>query len=200
MNKIIETTFKIGSDKELSKLICDYYGGVCEIDYSVTNEAHIIYTDTNPKQIILASLSSSSIKTQLNFVEYLKNIEPTDLQKLLMLVTTYPQYSKLIEQDNYSLTKVNNEIDFLLSETDGWIIYCHQLEKLLRITTKCNFAEAELLRKRRNAKHQDVFDKISEIRINNEKLTSFINERMILNLTYHPNYKAAFILYNYLNK
>jgi hypothetical protein len=199
MNKIIETTFKLGSNKELSELIYDYYSA-CGIDDIDSHEAHIIYTDTNPKQVVLASLSISPIKTQLNFVEYLKNIVPTDLQKLLMLVTTYPQYSKLIEKANYSLTKVNAEIDFLLSETDGWIIYCHQLEKLLRITTKCNFAEAEFLRKRRNAKHQDVFDEISEIRINNEKLTSFINERMILNLTYHPDYQAAYILFRHLNK
>lgn len=199
MNKIIETTFKVGSNKELSELIYNYFSA-CEIDYTDTNKAHIIYTDTSPKQIILASLSSSSIKTRLNFVEYLKNIEPTDLQKLLMLVTTYPQYSKLFEKANPSLTKVNAEIDFLLSETDGWIIYCHQLEKLLRMTTNCNFAEAELLRKRRNAKHQDVFDKISEIRIKNEKLTSFINERMILNRTYHPDYQAAHILFRHLNK
>ncbi|MDD3741262.1 MAG: hypothetical protein PHH30_08470 [Bacteroidales bacterium] len=199
MNKIIETTFKVGSNKELSELICDYYS-VCGIDDMVAKEAHIVYIDTNPKQVILASLYIRPIKTQLNFVEYLKNIDPTDLQKLLLLVSTYPEYSKLIEQANYSLTKVSAEIDFLLSETDGWIIYRYQLEKLLRITTKCSFTEAELFRKRRNAKHQDVFDKISEIKINNEKLTNFIKERMILNLTFHPDFKAAYILYRHLNK
>ncbi|MDD2634959.1 MAG: hypothetical protein PHW82_05610 [Bacteroidales bacterium] len=199
MNKIKESSFRIESKRELSKLLLDSFRESHDVVEFEGNWGHIVYVDTEPKQVIIASVYISRNNRELNFCEILKDIEPFDLQKLLLLVTTYPSYPDTVWHKDLTLKKVNTKIDMLLQETNGWIVYHHQLEKLIQMTTNCNFAEARTIRKRSNAKHQDAFDKILNTKVDGIDLISIIEERLKLRLTFSPNYEAAYRLFNHLN-
>jgi hypothetical protein len=199
MNKIKERSFRIDSKSELSKLLLDSFRESHDVEEFEGNWGHMVYVDTEPKQVIIASVYASRNDLELNFCEILKDIEPSDLQKLLLLVTTYPLYPKTVWHADLSLKKVNIKIGMLLQETNGWIVYHHQLEELIQMSTNCNSAEAKTIRKRSNAKHQDAFDKISNIKVDGNDLVSIIDERLKLRLTFSPNYEAAYRLFNQLN-
>lgn len=200
MNKIKEKSFRIESKGEISKLLLDSFSESHDVEDLKGNWGHMVYIDTEPKQVIIALVYSSRNDCELNFCEILKDIEPSNLQELLLLVTTYPCYTKTGWQADLTLKKVNDKIDLLLQETNGWIVYHHQLIQLIQMNTKFNYAEANTIRKRSNAKHQDAFDKISNIKVDGNNLVSIINDRLKKRFTYSPNYEAAYRLFIHLNR
>lgn len=200
MNKIKERSFRIESKGELSNLLLDEYRESHDVEDFEGNWGHLVYIDTEPKQVIIASVYTRMIDMGLNFCKILKDIEPSNLQELLLLVTTYPRYPKTGWQADLTLKKVNEKIDLLLQETNGWIVYNHQLIQLIQMTTKCNYEEANTIRKRHNARHQDAFDKILNTKVAGIDLVSIIDERLKLRLTFSPNYEAAYRLFIHINQ
>ncbi|MBN2779148.1 MAG: hypothetical protein JXR36_16060 [Bacteroidales bacterium] len=200
MNKIKEKNFRIEPKEELSKLLLDGYRESHDVQFFEGHWGHLVYIDTEPKQVIIGSIWSRKIDMELNFCKILKEIEPSNLQELLLLVTTYPRYPQTVWQTDLTLNKVNDKIDLLLQETNGWIVYDHQLLQLLQMTTKCSYEEANTIRKRSNAKHQDAFDKISNIKVDGEDLKNIIRSRLKFGLTFSPNYEAAYRLFIHLNR
>jgi len=133
MNKIKERSFRIEPTGTLSKLLLDVFRESHDVEDFVGKWGHMVYVDTEPKQVIIASIYTSMNDMELNFCKMLKDIEPSNLQKLLLLVTTYPCYTKTDWRADLTLKKVDAKIDMLLQETNGWIVYHHQLIQLIQI-------------------------------------------------------------------
>ena len=208
MNKIIEKTLKIGDDKNLSQLVIEEYGEYWEEKYS-DYYCHLIYIDTEPKQIIYARLWDQKfpeIKKPC-FVDLLETIDYTDFNSLLLLVSTYPDYTDISEKACISLEKSKNpfkskntHLDNLFKETNGWLLFGYQLERLYMTCVETRREKATEFRKNVNKKHADRLNEYYEIEMFGTKFEDIMTERMKFRVVRLPLYNDAYRLYMYLTR
>jgi len=87
----------------------------------------------------------------------------------------------------------------LLKETNGWLVYNYQLEKLFMMAT-CNDEEkAKEFRRNINKKFQAKTKEICNMKVFGMTLNDIISERMKLGVVYPPHFNGAYKLYQYLN-
>ena len=199
MNKILEHKFKIKEGEKLSELLIDGFREHHDVQEFYGSYGHMVHIETIPKQVIYGRISPSIKDGELNFCKSLESIDFTDFRKLLLLVSTYPEYSKLSEPADLVLEKPNAQIGMLLQETNGWIVYKHQLEQLFYMTTNCNSTEAIKLRKQINAKKAVTLSELSKIEVDGVNLKNLVQSRLKFGFSCTPRYREAHILYNYLN-
>jgi hypothetical protein len=87
----------------------------------------------------------------------------------------------------------------LLDDSNGWLLYNYQLEKLIVMGAGCNSEEAKTLRKRINRKEASAFSEAESIRLFGVSLKDIIAERTEFLPTLYPEYRGAYLLYRHLN-
>ncbi|MBK6953836.1 MAG: hypothetical protein IPH24_17850 [Crocinitomicaceae bacterium] len=197
-SKIIEQTFILSEQNELCNLISKGFGEEIK-DKSL--EAHIVYIDTKPKELILASYGSINRNPKrTNFMTLLKSIDCSDFNKLLLVVSTYTSDYSLISSDaKLSLPTLNVQIDKLLKDSNGWLVYAYQLEQLYTIATGASKEQAVEFRRKINKKYLDAYEEAKSINLFNTELNEVILSRMKLDYVVEPSYSKTYRLFQYLN-
>jgi hypothetical protein len=137
MKNIVERVFKLSDDKQLTQPVIKRFGEQWDNQY-LDYYCHLVYSDTVPKQIFFMQISDTDYnKRELqNFVDLLKTIDYTDFDTLLLLVSTYPNCSCIFDKAKNFTKSKNSHLDNFLKETNGWLIYNYQLEKLYSLCKK----------------------------------------------------------------
>lgn len=200
MNKIVEQVFKIDEDKNLSKLVKKAFGIYWHDEYC-EEFAHIVFIDTKPRHVIRCyitpHLENNTFKPDFN--DYLGRIDHTDFYKLLLLVTTYPEYHRIHKPAYKCLTKKNEPLDKFLKETNGWLVYNYQTVILYEMSTEASPEQATVFRKKINKKLVPAFEESKKIKVFGTTLHDIIDTRMTAGYTFNPNYQGTYKLYQYLN-
>ncbi len=201
MKKIIEKSFKISNDKILSDLLKKSFGDAWSDEF-LTYYAYLIYLDTKPKQVIYSIVSSSEFTKviQPSFVEELEMLNHSDFYQLLLLVSTYPHFHDISKVASNSLKNENLHLDKLFKETNGWMVYNYQLEKLFMMVIQNNEEKAKEFRRNINKKDNSKTSELCKTKILGTTLKEVISMRMKLGIVYTPNYDGAYKLYQYLNE
>ncbi len=191
----------MGENKKLTNLVKNDFGSNWRDD-RYGKHAHIIFIDAKPIQVISSYISWPS-KPEIvkpNFKDFLGGIDHTDFNKLLLLVTTYPEYYKICKPANKSLKIRNEHLNRFLKETNGWLVYNHQTVALYRMATGANDEQATIFRKNINKKLEDTLKESKKINIFGTTFHGIIDNRMKIGFTYNPNYQGTYKLFQYLNK
>jgi hypothetical protein len=200
LNGIVETTFKAGEIEPFLEIIKEEYG--CNwkeefLDYS----GHIVYVNEDPKQIFyccIISTTSFEIKRPY-FKDYLKKIDCTDFNKLLLLSTTYYDY-KLVKKPTSPLKSFyNRHVDDFLKETNGWLVYKHQLEKLYMMAKRYNVEQAITFARKINLRNAEFWEQTKELKVLGTSLYEILDTRLVFGGVCTPNLLRANNLFTYLN-
>lgn len=201
MEYIKEKYFVVGEDKFHTQLIEDKWGDQLR-NFLYNNQfGYVLYIDTEPKQVIIASVySDTDINSNLSLFEsYLGLVKTTDFTSALMFTTAYPLRRDLLEQVVEPLKSNSSQLDMLLVDSNGWLLYNYQLEKLIVMATGCTPEEAQALRKRINMKEASAFSEGESINLFGVSLKDIIAERAGFLPTLYPEYRGAYLLYRHLN-
>jgi hypothetical protein len=198
MNNIIEKHFIIGADKMHTQLIKESFGNNWS-ERNIGKTGHLIYIDTISKQTLWSSVIEKPSSPVSRFSDYLKEIDSTDFNKIMLFVSTYPKYSEVSVPFTGHRNKEYPLIDAVLHETNGWIVYHYQLEALFLMFSGYDREEAIAFRKRINKKDTHAFYEASRIAIYDCDFHYLIKKRMVLQFTVSSRYHAACILYIHLN-
>lgn len=200
-NSIVETTFKAGEIAPFLEIIKEYFG--CNwkeefLDYS----GHIVYVNEDPKQLFYCILGSSGLFEIKHpyFKQYLKKIDCTDFDKLLLLTTAYYDDYKLIKNPVSPLKRFNNRhLNDFLKETNGWLVYSRQIEKLYMTAKRSNIEEAILFARRINTRNPEYWKQTKDLKVLGTTLYEILTNRLVIPGAYSPNFLGANNLYTYLN-
>ncbi len=201
INNIVETTFKIGKTPELTSLIKEAFGDYWKKEWQ-GKFGYIVYIDNDPKQFVLGNIYLPKKTKSLYpfFIDYLKQLKCSDFNDLLLLVSTYPWFKEMKTDPLHPyIGASNNHIDFILKETNGWIIYDYQLQNLYQMATGQNKDKSILFRKNINKKIPAIYSDSKEIELFGATLYELIISRMNLENTCSCNYSGAYKLYCHLN-
>lgn len=195
MNKIIESNFTVGQNNKLTNLIIKSFGSSWKDEF-IGQMGNIIFIDTKPRQVIISSVSSQQTFKKPLFTEYLRKIDDSNFDNLLLLVSTYPDYKDITKRPS---TLKNKHLDMFLKETNGWLVYNYQLENLYIMATGLDQTQATIFRKNINKKRTAAFREAKKIKIFGTTLNEVIVNRMKFDFFINPNYSKTYKLYQYLN-
>ena len=200
MEYIQEKYFVVGEDEFHTQLIIKNYGDRWSSFYN-NFFGHIVYIDTEPRQVVWATVFSDiNINSNLSSFEiYLELIKTTDFTSVLLLTTAYPRRRELLKQAVVPVRSNSSQLDMLLDDSNGWLLYNYQLEKLIVMATGCTPEEAQALRKRINQKEASAFSEAESINLFGVSLKDIIAERAEFSPTLYPEYRGAYLLYQHLN-
>lgn len=200
MECIKEKYFVVGDDEFHAQLIIKKYGDRWSSFYN-NFFGHIVYVDTEPRQVVCASVFSDvNINSNLSsFENYLGLIKTTHFTSVLLLTTTYPMRRDLLKRVVEPVRSNSSQLDMLLNDSNGWLLYNYQLEKLIVMATGCNPEKAQTLRKRINRKETSAFSEAESISLFGISLKDIIAERAEFLPTLYPEYRGAYLLYRHLN-
>ncbi len=207
MKDIIEKSFIIGEDVFHTQIIKRMHGDLLTDDMK---SGHMVYLKSQPEQPIIYGTSSDDdfAKKEHCFSDFLEVINTSDYYQILLLVTTYQYYlsesvagyTDLLKSDVPFFNNKNPNLDTFLKETNGWLVYHHQLENLYTMAAGCDHPESQTFRKRINKKINSSFDESRSIEVFGALLYDIIKERMTLEGTVKPNYYGAYLLFQHLNR
>lgn len=195
MNKIIESNFTVGQDSKLTNLIIKSFGSSWKDEF-IGQTGNIIFIDTKPKQVILSSVSSEQTFKKPYFTEYLKKMDYSNFDNLLLLISTYPDYKDITKRPS---TLKNKHLDQFLKETNGWLVFNYQIENLYMMATGFDQTQATIFRKNINKKRTAGLKEAKKIKIFGTTLNEVIVNRMKFDFVVNPNYSKTYKLYQYLN-
>ena len=200
MDKIVESHFIIGRDLVLTNLIKQYF----DINWRKEYEGqlgNIVYLDIVEKDVIFASVGlAAEFKLRKPFFTgFLKDIDCTDFNNLLLLVSTYPYYGEISPEARRSSTLKNHYLDLVLKETNGWLVYTYQLEKLYQMAIRCDLEGAIRFRRNINKKVVKSYEEAKEIKLFGTSLFKIIEHRMKFSGVFNANYYRTYRLFEYLN-
>ena len=199
MKNINESYFVMGEDKYHTQLIKERFADSWSDSYS-SRIGHIVYIDTEPKQIIIASVQSDINRNANNpsFAECLKWVNLTNFWSILKLTTTYPHCLKILTSSPNVIRSKNPLLDIFLKETNGWLVYNYQLEGLMCMGTGCSPQVAQAFRKNICKRKVPSLDDAGDIKVFDTRLKDIIMERSNSSITYNPEYRGAYLLYRYV--
>jgi hypothetical protein len=201
MDKIIEQVFKIGDDEQITGLIIESLGSYWKDDY-IGSYAQIILLETKSSQLIYSRIhlnGGEKIKIKKNFfISCLKQIDRTDFNDLLMLATTYPEFSDFQKRRYDTKSFKNEHLDIFLKETKGWLVYNQQLENLYMMSTGKTAEQAVIFRRRFGKQSPEIWKEMQKMKLYGTTMKEIILNRSLL-FTYYPNYSGAYKLYSYFN-
>jgi hypothetical protein len=196
---ITETTFKIDEHKKLAGIIRNELGVYWTSDYE-NHYAHMVYIDCRIP-IVLYLTTNAHIKNlsipQICFADQLKNINTNDLKQLTILLTCFSDLKNTL---NLNINKPIPLIDALFVESNGWLVYRHQLENLFRIATRKTQEEATKFVRDINKKNINGYTPFLNVSICGTTLGQIMKERMLTEFVLYPDSHTAIKLYSYLNK
>ena len=200
MDCIKEKYFVVGEDESHTQLIAMKYGDNWTSFYN-NFFGHIVYIDTKPRQVVCASFFSDiNLNSNLSsFENYLGLIKTTDFASVLILTTAYPTRRDLLKRLVEPVKSKCSPLDLLLDDSNGWLLYNYQFEKLIVMGAGCSSEEAQTLRKRINRKEASAFSEAESIRLFGVSLKDIIAERAEFLPTLYPEYRGAYLLYQHLN-
>jgi len=201
MRKIIEKSIKISKDKILCDLLIKSFAEAWN-DKFISYYSHLVYLDTKQKQLICAIVSPTEFQRVVHpsFVEELEMLDHSNYNQLLLLVSTYPNFTSIKNIAGNSMKNKNLHLDRLFKETNGWMVYSYQLEKLFMMAIECDEEKAKEFRRNINKKSISKTEELCKTAIFGTTLEDIILERMKLGIVYKPQYDKAYKLYQYLNK
>ncbi len=205
MKDIIEKSFVIGEDAFHTQIIKRMYGNLLTDNMK---SGHMVYLKSQPEQPFIYGSSSDDdfARKEGCFSDFIKIINTSDYFQVLFLVTTYQYYlsesvagyTDLLKSDVSSFNNKNPHLDTFLKETNGWLVYHHQLENLYTMATGCDHPESQTFRKRINKKTNSSYAEPRSIEVFGASFYDIIKERMILKGTVKPNYHGAYLLFQHL--
>ncbi|NHB69601.1 hypothetical protein [Perlabentimonas gracilis] len=200
MNTIKEKYFVVGEDEFHTQLIIKNYGDRWSSFYK-NFFGHIVYIDTELTQVVCATVFSDiNINSNLSsFENYLGHIKTIDFVSVLMLTTAYPRRRDLLKRAVVPAISKSSQLDMLLNDSNGWLLYNYQLEELVVMATGCTPVEAQTLRKRINQKEASAFSETESINLFGVSLKDLITERAEFSPTLYPEYRGAYLLFRHLN-
>ncbi len=202
MNKIIESHFILGQDSKLTNLIIEAFGSNWD-EKDLGQNGHIVFLDIEPIQTIISSISSSSEPKleKPSFSDYLKKIDYSNFDNLLLLVSTYSwgDYEEILKKVNNTFGFENKHLDMVLKETNGLLIYSYQLENLFIMATGSDMEQAVTFRKDINKKKAITFEESKKMKLFGTTLHAIMEDRMPLIGTRYGRYSETYKLYQYLN-
>lgn len=172
--------------------------------------AHCIYTGEDRKVELIDGFLTSSplfIGYTDKFVNFLLEHSPKKIKDFLFLLDVYHQacigqketdLSKLLNIERTGLP-IDAVLDELLNDSNGIILWHHQLENILSLCFH-NRQEVIDLRKKINAKVGEGWSLLDKAYIGDGlTLRQIITQRMVFGTTKYPNVKGAYILHEVLN-
>ncbi len=200
MKNIVERVFKLSDDKQLTQPVIKRFGEQWDNQY-LDYYCHLVYSDTEPKQVFFMQISDSDYNKieHPNFVDLLKAIDYTDFDTLLLLLSTYPNCNSIFDKAKNFTKSKNSHLDNFLKETNGWLIYNYQLEKLYMTCVEFNRNKAIEFRKNINKKHANSINKHLETKMFGTKFKDILTERIKSKHVVPALYNDAYELLVYLD-
>jgi len=201
MKNIIEINFKANENKLLADLLIDSFRDNWN-DNFYNYYVYLVYIDTRPIQVIYTSVSTNELNEapEPTFLESLEMINHSEFDEVLLLVSTFPDFKNINTLASNSSLDKNPHLDKLFKETNGWLIFDYQLEKLYLMSINNNEDKAIQFRKNINKKLYSKTEKFCKTEIFGTSIKDILSERMKLGVVYRPQFDGAYKLYQYLNK
>jgi hypothetical protein len=164
--------------------------------------AFVSYLDLSPKRLIACKMWKESECRQIqNLPDLLTSQNPNNFYKILYVSTFYQPlneiFSTITGSPFTSCSAPRDEfLDGIFAESRGYLAYNYQLEMLYRMITGCAPLTAEKFRQGLFKKACKAWEEAGIIRFPNGKsLKKVMDERMLGEFTFSPNYHGAMNLY-----
>lgn len=203
MMKLKEEIIKINSSSKFALLLKEYFKDEKVLSYAYADVDYI--ESGNNIVIVRAALSTKSFNTpkkSKRLQSELQKIKSISLNNVLFITTLLPYHEsdimnslpeKAYQNISYSL------IDEILKDTKGYLAYHYQLEQLIGMANNCSIHEAVNIRKAIGKKEKNTLVLLDKMKIEDKFITQIMEERMFNPFTLYPNYRGAYVLYNYMN-
>lgn len=157
-----------------------------------------VYFNKNNPKIVAAKLVylKSPMKETKSFISFL-TAELSFDECLIISTLYYSQKQNVIETILQSSdAEIDEDLEFLLKSTNGYIIYCYQFEQLAQLVLCISQDESIEVRK----KYNKIQSSIENLNVDKKKLLQFkeiVKSRLITNSVRYPNYSGAKNLMTY---
>ena len=206
LNNIKERIWRLHDDSDFTRTLYIDSGWLAEhIDINEYQTGHAIYIESEKPEILFDFIHKTTdfdVGYFNTFLDYIKKFELTYFMDIVFAIDTYTLtnlFGKNRTSDLKFTFKNHSIIDSILKESQGAIIWHHQLENLY-LFHRNDKNEATEFRKKILKKLASAFDLASKIQIDQDTtLNNVINDRMIFRGTVSPGLKEATNLYQYLN-
>jgi hypothetical protein len=206
LNLIKEEFFHFNDSPELRnmvKMATCFFDWESEIDFLEKYPyAFVTYIDHGQKRYIHCDvLQESGHAQEQTLVDLLIKQNPGTFSDLLYIVSFYDplnHWDVIRPASAYSpcLAPPDSFLDQLFLESRGFLAYNHQLEMLYRMLTGCAPAQAIKFRQGLGKKEAWALMEAEIMRFPNGKtLKNVMDERMLGEFTFSPNYPGAMNLY-----
>ncbi len=192
----LSAIYKIGTYKSLDSQLAEYF----HIDPMKEYIGRTIYLVKNPKDhdtIYFASFQNNT-SISAGIIQSIDTLKMINLQNISLILSTYPHQDIHLQ----SCPIINEHLDSFLSETNGWLVYTHQLEFLYMMATQKNHEEATEFRKKFNSKNATFLNTIPDYPLFGTTLNTIIAERLIhpSKTVVRPQYALGYKLFEYLSE
>ena len=206
LNLIKERIWRLHDDPDFTKTLYVDTGWLSDhIDISKYQTGHAVYLDSENPEVLSGFIfkkAESDVGYLNTFLEYLRKFDLTNFMDILFAIDSYTLANLFAQHKIPDLNftfKNNSIIDSILKESQGAIIWHHQLENLYLFHRNIK-EEAIEFRKDILKKRASVFDLASKIHIDqNNTLENIINVRMVFGGTMMPSLKETSKLYYQMN-
>lgn len=201
--KLKEEIIEINFSSKFTLLLKHYFKNVDVLKYAYADVDYI--ESENNIAIIRAALSTKSFNTPKKsnrLQSVLQKLKSISFNDVLFITTLLPYHEsdimnslpeKAYQSRTYSL------IDEILKDTNGYLAYHYQLEQLIAMANNCSIHEAVNIRKAIGKKEKYTLEILDKMKIEDKFITHIMEERMFNPFTLYPNYRGAYVLYNYMN-
>lgn len=206
-DSIVEANMKY-NDPVLMRILSQYW--LEKSRYEVANDSfgensfgRIVYIDSEPPKIISSAISTCYRKKptfRKEFNNILSEIKPKKYWKLLMLATLY-----FSEKTNaiVSMLVCKNErvrsgslLAGILEESNYYLLYSYQLERIIQSVFKCSHQESVLFRKEYN-KINKIPERYLECYDEVQLFGEILSQTHFIRGLHHPNIDGAKNLFEF---
>lgn len=192
MKRLVERKSLLSTNVQLTQVFKQSLGTNWNDSY-LSYYGHLVALESDAgEEIILSNLSSH--EPILKFLGLLDNINTSDVRQVLMLLSAfYVLESREQLLDILSSEKFHDSSDpvnQLLSDTNGFILYDHQIELLYKVGNKASEKEATEFARNFNKKKLDALENEKKVNVFGKSLLDLINERCVLGISVKPNFSA----------
>ena len=204
LNNIKERIWRLHDDSDFTRTLYIDSGWLAEhIDINEYQTGHAIYIESEKPEILFGFIHKTTdfdVGYFNTFLDYIKKFELTYFMDIVFAIDTYT-LTNLFGKNRVLDLKFKNHsiIDSILKESQGAIIWHHQLENLY-LFHRNDKNEATELRKNILKKRASTFELASKIKVDqNTTLNDVINNRMVLGGTIVPSMKEGNKIYQLVN-
>jgi len=212
LDLIREEFFCLADSPDLRAMVMEshlFFTGESEIEVLETwPYGYVSYIDRDQKQLIYSILFNSQEDDEeckncrnKNLADLLTEQNPRNYMDLVYILTLYDPLkhndsTNRIPPFGPCLVLGDDLFNQMFLESRGRIVYNHQLEMLYQILTGCTVPEAVKFRQGLGKKDAWAWMEAELLRFHNGKtLKNIMDERMVNEFTFAPNYHGAMILY-----